>query len=150
MCGTCGCGSEENGVNIQKPGEILMHEHHEHEHHHHEGENNHEEEKKKEYKFSMPALIVVIVAALFIVGGDGVGNFLSNKFGISQIEARPSWQSTINIGKNTYSDNAVFGSGPNTFVKQWIVSRPAELNNSVFWNADFVSGRDCCCGSSNV
>jgi hydrogenase nickel incorporation protein HypB len=35
MCGTCGCGSEENGVNIQKPGEIVMHEHHEHEHHHH-------------------------------------------------------------------------------------------------------------------
>ena len=36
MCGTCGCGSEENGVNIRKPGEIEMHEHHEHEHHHHD------------------------------------------------------------------------------------------------------------------
>ena len=37
MCGTCGCGSEENGVNIRKPGEIAIHEHHEHEHHHHDG-----------------------------------------------------------------------------------------------------------------
>jgi len=43
MCGTCGCGSEENGVNIQKPGEIAMHEHehHEHEHHHHHDGHTH-------------------------------------------------------------------------------------------------------------
>ena len=44
MCGTCGCGSEENGVNIQKPGEIAMHEHehHEHEHHHHHHDHTHD------------------------------------------------------------------------------------------------------------
>jgi len=36
MCGTCGCGSEENGVKIQNPRETELHEHHEHGHHHHE------------------------------------------------------------------------------------------------------------------
>jgi hydrogenase nickel incorporation protein HypB len=41
MCGTCGCGSEENGVNIQKPGEITMHEHEHHEHHHHHDGHTH-------------------------------------------------------------------------------------------------------------
>ncbi len=57
MCGTCGCGSEENGVNIQKPGEITMdeHEHNEHEHHHHDGHShthshNHTHESNNQHK----------------------------------------------------------------------------------------------------
>jgi hydrogenase nickel incorporation protein HypB len=44
MCGTCGCGSEENGVNILNPRDIKIHQHkhndHEH-HHHHEGDHRH-------------------------------------------------------------------------------------------------------------
>ena len=32
MCGTCGCGSENNGPTILKPGE---HKHSNEEHHHH-------------------------------------------------------------------------------------------------------------------
>lgn len=35
MCGTCGCGSEENGITISFPKEIKMNEHHHHHHHHH-------------------------------------------------------------------------------------------------------------------
>ena len=35
MCGTCGCGSENNGPTILKPGE---HQHvHNEDHHHHDG-----------------------------------------------------------------------------------------------------------------
>ena len=34
MCGTCGCGSEKNGVTIQNPKEIKAHDHHHHHHHH--------------------------------------------------------------------------------------------------------------------
>ncbi len=35
MCGTCGCGTGENGVSIQNPKEVKAHEHHHH--HHHDG-----------------------------------------------------------------------------------------------------------------
>ncbi len=35
MCGTCGCGSDDNKVSIQIPGEIKVHQHEGHEHHHH-------------------------------------------------------------------------------------------------------------------
>lgn len=48
MCGTCGCGSGENGVSIQNPREIKLHqkEHHhahehDHEHHHHDETHTH-------------------------------------------------------------------------------------------------------------
>ncbi len=35
MCGTCGCGSEENSVSILNPLETNAHNHDDHEHHHH-------------------------------------------------------------------------------------------------------------------
>lgn len=37
MCGTCGCGSGENGVTIQNPKEVKAHEHH---HQHHDGHSH--------------------------------------------------------------------------------------------------------------
>ena len=37
MCGTCGCGTGENGVTIQNPKEVKAHEH---EHHHHDGHSH--------------------------------------------------------------------------------------------------------------
>ena len=37
MCGTCGCGTGENGVSIQNPKELKAHEHH---HHHHDGHDH--------------------------------------------------------------------------------------------------------------
>ncbi len=37
MCGTCGCGTGENGVSIQNPKEVKAHEHH---HHHHDGHSH--------------------------------------------------------------------------------------------------------------
>ncbi len=53
MCGTCGCGSEKNGVTIQSPNEIKIHEHdhhhhhgdkHSHDHHHLDGDHSHSHE----------------------------------------------------------------------------------------------------------
>jgi len=43
MCGTCGCGSGENGVSIQNPKEIKTHVH-EHEHHDPDAEHGHSHE----------------------------------------------------------------------------------------------------------
>ncbi|MDG1729163.1 MAG: hydrogenase nickel incorporation protein HypB [Algibacter sp.] len=38
MCGTCGCGTGENGVTIQNPKEVKAHEHSHH--HHHDGHSH--------------------------------------------------------------------------------------------------------------
>lgn len=50
MCGTCGCGSGENGVVLTNPKEVNAHEHHHHHghshdhhgHHHHDHEHDHD------------------------------------------------------------------------------------------------------------
>ena len=39
MCGTCGCGSPDGHVSIQKPG--THHDHHDHDHHHHDHHHDH-------------------------------------------------------------------------------------------------------------
>jgi len=43
MCGTCGCGSEENGVSIQNPRDLKIHqhEHNAHDHDHHDEGHSH-------------------------------------------------------------------------------------------------------------
>ncbi len=42
MCGTCGCGSEKNGVIIQNPSEVEAHGHHHHDGHSHSHEHTHD------------------------------------------------------------------------------------------------------------
>lgn len=42
MCGTCGCGSGENGVTITNPKEVKAHEHHHHDGHSHDHDHSHE------------------------------------------------------------------------------------------------------------
>ena len=42
MCGTCGCGSPDGHVSIQKPGSVLHEHHHSHDgHHHHDHSHDH-------------------------------------------------------------------------------------------------------------
>ncbi len=40
MCGTCGCGSENGGPTILKPGEYKHTHSHDGDHHHHEGHSH--------------------------------------------------------------------------------------------------------------
>ena len=42
MCGTCGCGTGENGVRILSPLEKNGHHHHDHDHDHHHHDHNHD------------------------------------------------------------------------------------------------------------
>lgn len=91
-------------------------------------------------KVSIPSTIVLIISIMFIFGGSFFGGYTSSLFKTSQIEARPSWQSTIDITRQTYNESPLFGSGPNTFGSQWTKFKPQSINNTLFWNIDFTSG----------
>lgn len=90
-------------------------------------------------KLLMITLVLVAVSGAFI-GFDSLGNSVASTFNIAQIEARPSWQSTVTVIQETYATAPIFGSGPNTFTEQWGQFRPRGINESVFWNTDFTSG----------
>jgi len=111
--------------------------------------------EKSARNISFASLIVLVIAGVFIISSTtanrelqqnanadnrGIHTYLSDTFSITQIEARPNWQTTVNIGKQTLSEQALLGSGPNTFVKQWLLYKPVAVNHSIFWNIDFNAG----------
>lgn len=84
-------------------------------------------------------LIALIIALFFLIGGN-LGNALAGALHVSVLDVRPSWGSTLTVGKQVYAHSPLFGSGPTTFGTEWLKFRDATLNQTVFWNLDFTSG----------
>jgi tetratricopeptide (TPR) repeat protein len=91
-------------------------------------------------KFSNVAALVFAVSVILLILRPQVGEFVLSKFNISQIEARPSVSSTVEIAKNVLAKNPGFGVGPNRFSVEWGESKPLAVNNTIFWNVDFNYG----------
>lgn len=89
---------------------------------------------------SLAAPLVTLAVALFFLLGGNLGGLLANALHVSVLDVRPSWQSTLTVGKQVFAESPVFGSGPTTFMSEWLKARDAALNQTVFWNADFNSG----------
>ncbi|HYF29008.1 MAG TPA: tetratricopeptide repeat protein, partial [Candidatus Paceibacterota bacterium] len=85
-------------------------------------------------------LVTLAIALFFLIGGQTIGNALVTTFGTSLIDVRPSWQSTFDVGSHTYASSPLFGSGPGTFGEQWLKFRDRTINETPFWNIDFISG----------
>jgi tetratricopeptide (TPR) repeat protein len=84
--------------------------------------------------------LVCVVSAVFIVGGEYAGNKISSLTGINYVEVRPSMEATIDITKAVYSENVLFGSGPNRFADAWRVHKNIGINETIFWDTDFNAG----------
>lgn len=87
--------------------------------------------------------VAVIALAVFsMVFGGFINNVLPVRIKVSHTEVRPSWQGTMGIGGAALTQPAslFFGSGPNTFAREWGLYKPASVNQTLFWNADFNVG----------
>lgn len=90
--------------------------------------------------------IVVFAIAIFFLffGGTtqnpGPATALQDSFNIQALDVRPSMAGTLSVLQNTYTRNPVFGSGPNTFSSEWLITRPAEITETPFWNVAFNAG----------
>lgn len=92
-----------------------------------------------------------VVAAIFVLFGgtksDGSQQALSraitsfeNNHGIISIEARPSRAATLGVVQAVSNKALLLGVGPNNFSNEWRLSKPDEVNESIFWDADFFGG----------
>src|SRR3989344_4259245 len=82
-------------------------------------------------------------AIIFLFFGSAFNTGLTNIFPVSSLEVRPSYESTLAINGAARGDSFVrllVGSGPNSFGEQWLLHKPAEVNQSPFWNVDFNVG----------
>lgn len=91
-------------------------------------------------KISYHALALLALSVIFLIGGQVLGQKVSEAFNISNIEVRPSWSSTLSIVGQSVKENPFLGSGPNTFSQSWLVYKPSGINETIFWNTDFSSG----------
>ncbi|MEK7662484.1 MAG: tetratricopeptide repeat protein [Patescibacteria group bacterium] len=91
-------------------------------------------------KIMVIPLFVAVISAIFFFASSSAGSFLSNKMGISQIEVRPSFTSTLEVAKEVLKTRPLFGSGPNRFSSEWLLNKPDGINSSLFWNTDFTNG----------
>lgn len=85
---------------------------------------------------------VALLIAGFYFGGTTVHGLLPSSLQVTQLEVRPSWQGTYSIGSSSLTQPAsiFFGSGPNTFPREWVMHKPSSVNATEFWNIDFYAG----------
>lgn len=77
---------------------------------------------------------------LFIILGRNLLNDFNNFLNTTSIEVRPSWSSTYHIALESFKENSILGSGPNTFIYDWLKFKPQMVNSTLFWNTRFESG----------
>lgn len=91
-------------------------------------------------KVSLPSLIVLVISLVFIIWGGAVKQSLPEKYQVGQVEVAPSWSYTADVAMKTLKADPIFGAGPNKFLAQWLKYKPAEVNQTIFWNVDFTYG----------
>ena len=91
-------------------------------------------------KFSLIPFAVFVIAVAFVASGGLFTETISSLFNTSQIEVRPSWQSTFEIAGKSLEKDPILGVGPNRFSTEWLENKPEGINNTIFWNTDFNSG----------
>ncbi len=93
-----------------------------------------------ERKFSKISLLLLCLSIVFVIWGGTIGNYLSPKLKITNVEIRPSFAISYEILKNTLQSNFWLGSGPNTFNLEWLKYKPENIGQTAFWNTNFSDG----------
>ena len=100
--------------------------------------------EKKELSFvrRLPvfAIIVFIIAAFLSWNGNMVTTPLVNALKASYSEIHLPWQMTLDVGTGIIKSSPMFGSGPNTFAKEYLLYKPLGINQTQFWSTEFSIG----------
>jgi len=96
-----------------------------------------------------PTILLVIlglVSVIFLINptisstNGTLGDVVTNTFGVSNTEVRPSFSATLTISRAALSEGVLLGSGPNTFDRDWLIHKPVDVNTTPFWGAAFPFG----------
>ena len=106
---------------------------------------HHGEEGAKHWSKRTPwfSSAFAVIAVLFLFFGSSLNLGLTKLFPVSSLEVRPSYASTLGIisaARGGSFERMLVGTGPNTFGQEWLMHKPAEVNQSAFWSLDFNVG----------
>lgn len=84
--------------------------------------------------------LVSLVNPVISSSGRHLNDILVENLKIENIDVRPSLSATLNVSKAVLSEEGFWGSGPNTFGRDWLSHRPADVNATPFWATTFPFG----------
>jgi len=83
---------------------------------------------------------VIILFVLFFIQAPVIVSTVTSYLGTETLEVRPSFAASWMVTQSALKENVVLGSGPATFLYDWIRFKPIEVNQGPFWNVRFASG----------
>lgn len=95
---------------------------------------------KRDKKVSVQEIIFAVLMLLLVIFGTSISKKISDKAQLNRLDVRPSWALTLNLIGDSLNASPLFGVGPNRFGNQYLLSKPGEINQTVFWAIDFTSG----------
>jgi len=94
----------------------------------------------EERKFPFVAFALSLVSLLFVLANNLIGGALAVLFKASFVDVHPSFLATMHVAGEALRSHPVLGSGPNNFINEWLINRPAAVNSNSLWDAPFSSG----------
>ncbi len=92
--------------------------------------------------FARLPLFLLLVVIFFVLARVLVADAIT-ALGIESLDVRLSWSATWQITKDTLKEsvkNMILGSGPNTFLYDWLKHKPIDINRTLLWDARFTGG----------
>lgn len=87
------------------------------------------------------AALICVSSAVFIIAGNYTGQWFADQFDVAYLEVRPSVSANIDIARGVYTDGQMLlGVGPNQYESAWREHKDSAINETLFWNTDFVAG----------
>jgi tetratricopeptide (TPR) repeat protein len=86
------------------------------------------------------SLSTFIISLFFVLTAQSVGTSISNLFGVSYAEVRPSITATATITKEAFAEHPLFGAGLNRFTALWATNKTPDVMATPYWNVDFSVG----------
>lgn len=86
-----------------------------------------------------PTFLMILVV-LFVILAPASASLFTSFLGTQTVEIRPSWTASWAVTQSALAENVALGSGPATFLYDWIRFKPIEVNQGSFWNVRFASG----------
>ncbi len=91
-------------------------------------------------------IVLGIVSIIFLINPTisdsrgALGDVVANTFNVQNVDVRPSFSATLGVSKAVLLEKSFLGSGPNTFDRDWLIYKTAEINTTPFWAISFPFG----------
>lgn len=91
-------------------------------------------------RVSILTLVILVLAVACAWKGNIIAHPTVQKLNLEYGEPALPWQLTLDIASDTLKTMPLFGAGPNRFGSQYLLHKPLEINQTVFWNSEFTNG----------